>query len=117
MLNSEDPQALADFYGKVLEKEPGWEEGGFHGFDAGGFYIMVGPHDKVHGKAQNPERILFFFETEDVKGEFDRIKGLGGEVVAEPYKPGEEAGDMWLATLADPDGNYFQLASPMPDQA
>src|SRR5579884_452674 len=106
MLNSEDPQALADFYGKVLDKKPGWEDGGFHGFDAGGFYIMVGPHDKVHGKAQNPERILFFFETEDVKGEFERIKGLGAEVVAEPDKPGGGAGDeMWLATLADPDGN------------
>ena len=117
MLGSENPKELANFYAKVLEKEPGWSEGGFEGFDAGGMYLMIGPHDKVHGKSQNPERILFFFETEDVKGEFERIKGLGAEVIAEPYKPGEEAGDMWLATLADPDGNYFQLASPMPEQA
>ena len=116
MISSENPQALAEFYGKVLDKKPGWEEGGFSGFDAGGFYIMVGPHDKVHGKAQNPERILFFFETEDVQGEFERIKGLGAEVIAEPYHPGpSDEMEMWLATLADPDGNYFQLASPMPE--
>jgi hypothetical protein len=32
----------------------------------------------------------------------------------EPYQPGPAGGEMWLGTLADPDGNYFQLASPMP---
>ena len=33
-----------------------------------------------------------------------------------PAEPGPAGGEMWLATLADPDGNYFQLASPMPAQ-
>jgi len=34
--------------------------------------------------------------------------------VQEPYDPGDEAdGDMSIATFADPDGNYFQLVSPM----
>lgn len=117
MISSENPKALSEFYGKVLgHDKPMWAEGGFEGYEAGGCYLMVGPHDKVHGKAPNPERILFFFETEDVQGEFDRIKDLGAEVIAEPYHPGP-AEEMWLATLADPDGNYFQLASPMPDQA
>jgi predicted enzyme related to lactoylglutathione lyase len=48
-----------------------------------------------------------------VKGEFDRIKGLGAAVQQEPYQPGG-AEEMWIATFEDPDGNYFQLASPMP---
>jgi len=56
------------------------------------------------------------FETTDVKGEFDRLKALGATVQQEPYQPGPAGGEMWLATLADPDGNYFQLASPMPTQ-
>jgi predicted enzyme related to lactoylglutathione lyase len=47
-----------------------------------------------------------------VKGDFDRLKESGANVVAEPYRPDENA-DMWIATLADPDGNYFQLASVM----
>ena len=55
-----------------------------------------------------------FLETTDVKGEFDRIKGLGAEVSKEPY---EMQGGSWLATFADPDGNYFQLASPFNEPA
>ena len=78
---------------------------------AGSCFITIGQHDAVKGKSANPERIIFFFETEDVQGEFDRIAKLtGAAVVKEPYNPG---GDKFvLATLSDPDGNYFQLSSP-----
>ena len=51
------------------------------------------------------------FSTPDVNGEFERIKALGAEVVAEPYAPGGGPG-MQMCTFADPDGNYFQLATP-----
>lgn len=114
MLFSEDPKALSDFYKKVFQKDPEWEMEGYFGFGAGGTHLMVGPHDKVHGKNANPERIIINFETPDVKGEFARIKELGATVVAEPYHTGEEP-NMWIATLADPDGNFFQLGSPMED--
>jgi predicted enzyme related to lactoylglutathione lyase len=35
--------------------------------------------------------------------------------VQEPYRPDgmDDATQMWIATFADPDGNYFQLMSPM----
>ena len=36
----------------------------------------------------------------------------GATVVQEPYSPGEEM-DGLIATFTDPDGNYFQLMSPM----
>ncbi len=49
-----------------------------------------------------------------MRGEFERIKGLGAEVSHEPYQPAGEDMEMWLATFADPDGNLFQIASPMP---
>ena len=110
---SENPQILTEFYKKVLGREPKWTGGEFVGFMLCDGYLTIGPHDKVKGKSQNPDRIMFNFETEDVEGEFARIKGLGAEVIAEPYHPGEEP-DMWVATFADPDGNYFQLLSPMP---
>ena len=51
----------------------------------------------------------------DVQAEYERLRGLGVGVYKEPYRPAEAA-DLWLATLEDPDGNYFQLASPMPAQ-
>ena len=55
---------------------------------------------------------MFNFETDDVKGEFERIKGLGAISVAEPYIPSEDS-KMTMATLSDTDGNFFQLMTPM----
>ncbi len=88
------------------------DRGRFSGFKVGSGYVVVGPHSSVKGKNQTPERIMLNFETDDVKGEFERIKNLDAKVVAEPYQPTEEP-SMWIATLEDPDGNYFQLATPM----
>ena len=61
------------------------------------------------GNTKDPGRVMLNFETSQVKEEFERIKGLGGVVIKAPY----EMGGGWIATLADPDGNYFQLVSPM----
>lgn len=109
---SEDPKKLAEFYKKVFEKDPEWDDQGYTGFQVGAASITFGPHDKVKGRSANPERIMFNLETDDVKGEFERIKGLGAEVIADPYGPKEEPGGL-IATFADPDGNYFQLMTPM----
>ena len=108
---STDPKKLADFYKRIFQRDPDWSEGGYYGFAAGKGFITFGPHDKVHGKNLNPERIMFNLETKDVKGEFDRIRKLGATVVAEPYNPMEEP-KMLIATFADPDNNYFQLVTP-----
>ncbi len=108
---SDKPKQLADFYKKIFQKDPDTDVNNFYGFLVGKSYISFMTHDKVKGENKQPERIIFNFETDDVKGEFERIKKLGVKVVAEPYQP-EEAQDMWIATFADPDGNYFQLMSP-----
>ncbi len=108
---SENPKALSDFYGKVFGKVPDMVEGGYFGYLVGGTFLGIGPHDQVKGPNPAPERILVNFETTDVKKEFERIKGLGTRVVADPYRM-DEARDGLIATFADPDGNYFQLMSP-----
>lgn len=108
---SENPEKLAEFYKKVFQKDPDWEGDGYFGFSVGQGFLNIGPHDKVSGKSTNPERIMFNFETEDVKEEFERIKELGAKVIADPYSMGEEY-EGWIATFADPDNNYFQLMSP-----
>lgn len=116
LIFSENPKALADFYSKVFQKEPDWDNGNdYYGFMVGQGFISIGPHDKVSGKNPNPERLMFNFTTEAVEEDFERIKKLDAEVIAEPYQPAEES-DMRIATFADPDGNYFQLMTPMEEE-
>ena len=112
LLFSENPKKLIEFYQKVFAKDTEWSGGEFAGWKIGAGYLMIGPHSEVHGTSKEPARLIFNFETDDVEGEFERIKEIGAKVIAEPYHPSEAEG-MMLATLEDPDGNYFQLATPM----
>lgn len=111
LLFSEKPKSLAAFYGKLADTNPVMEGDGYTTYLYGSSAITIGPHDKVHGKNPNPERILINFETEDVEEEFERIKKIGAHVIQEPYSPMEGSG-MLIATFADPDGNYIQLVTP-----
>lgn len=112
MIGSSDPKKLSDFYEKVLEKKPDMVEDGWYGYSCGTCFLTIGAHDKVKGLSVNPERIIFNFETKEVKEEAARIKALGASVIAEPYSMGEGGKDVWIATFADPEGNYFQLMTP-----
>jgi predicted enzyme related to lactoylglutathione lyase len=112
MLGTEDSTKLADFYTKVFGT-PGWEQDDWYGYDVGGCNLMIGPHSEVNGSNQSPGRIIFNFEVENIQSEFVRIKNCGAKVIAEPYQPSmKDTPDTWLATFADTDGNYFQLATP-----
>ena len=111
LIGSEDPKRLADYFTKLFG-EPGWDDGGYTGWQVGTGWVTVGPHDQVKGKNTQPGRILWNIETPDVKGDFEKFKAAGATVVQEPYSPGEEMGGS-IATFSDPDDNYFQLMSPM----
>lgn len=112
MIGTEDVGKMADFYTKVLG-EPTWNMGGFYGWATDGANLMLGAHSEVKGESVNPQRMLMQFEASDVKAEFERIKECGASVVAEPYQPdSENSPNVWLATVADVDGNYIQLATP-----
>jgi predicted enzyme related to lactoylglutathione lyase len=115
MMGTMQPKEMAEFYEKVFDKAPEWNDGNWYGWQLGNTHFTLGEHSEMGGKAKDPGRIMFNLDTKDVKGEFERIKKAGAEVVKEPYKP-DEASDMWIATFADLDGNYFQLMSPWEDQ-
>jgi predicted enzyme related to lactoylglutathione lyase len=112
MIGTKQRKALAAFYEKVLGKpaEMVDAENGFFGWQVGSGYFSVLEHSEMGGKTKDPGRIMLNFETTEVKDEFERIKSLGATVIRAPY----EMGGGWVATLADPDGNYFQLVTPMP---
>jgi predicted enzyme related to lactoylglutathione lyase len=111
MIGTQQFDALVQFYENVIGKAPEMidREYGMAGWKVGDGYISVLKHSEIKGSAKEPGRVMLNFETKEVQKEFDRIKGLGGMVVRAPYEM--EGG--WIATLADPDGNYFQLITPM----
>jgi predicted enzyme related to lactoylglutathione lyase len=111
LISSENPVALIDFYTMVFKAGPSWSSGEFKGFKLGNGFIAIGPHDKVRGQNPAPEHVMFGVEADDVPSEFQRIKAANAKVVTEPYHPTPNS-DMWMATFADPDGNFFQLTSP-----
>jgi len=111
MIGSEDPARLVAYYSKLFGA-PTWEDGGYSGWLLGSSSIWVGPHSEVKGRNAHPGRLILNIETNDVKGDFARWQAAGAKVVREPYNF-EGAPESWIATLADPDDNYFQLTSPM----
>ena len=113
LIGSEDPQRLTEYYSRLFGK-PQWDEGGYTGWMIGSGGVSIGPHDQVKGRNTQPGRIIWNIESPDVKGDFERFKAAGATVVREPYSF-EGAPEAWIATFSDPDDNYFQLVSPMPD--
>jgi len=111
LIGSADPQRLTDYYTKLFGP-PGWNEGGYTGWQLGNGFVTVGPHDQVTGNNPEPGRLIWNLESPDVKADFERFKAAGATVIQEPYRPGAAEG-VWIATFADPDNNYFQLLSPM----
>jgi predicted enzyme related to lactoylglutathione lyase len=111
MICTKQSMALSAFYEKVLGRAADMveKENGFTGWQVGSTYLAVLTHSEKEGKTKDPGRVLLNFETAQVKEEFERIKAVGAVVIRAPY----QIGDGWLATLADPDGNYFQLVTPM----
>ena len=111
LIGSEDPQRLVDYYTRLFGA-PGFSDGGYTGWMIGSGFVTVGPHSEVKGRNPEPGRLIWNIETPNVKGEFERLVAAGATVVREPYGFEEQPGSQ-IATLSDPDGNYFQLLSPM----
>ena len=111
MIGTKQPLVLAAFYEKVLEKPADMvdPENGFWGWQVGNVFLGILEHSEMGGDTKDPGRVMINFETSQVKEEFERIKMAGGAVIKEPYG----VGDGLIATMADPDGNYFQLMNPM----
>lgn len=118
MIGSQKPKELAEFYEKVFEKKADWSDGDWYGFKVGDSsitFITIGPHSEVKDSALEPQRMFINYYTKDVEEEFKRVEKIEGvKVVKEPYSPDESK--MLIATLSDPDGNYFQLATPWQDK-
>ena len=89
LIGSQDPQRLADYYTKLFG-EPGWNEGGYVGWQIGSGSVTIGRHVEVQGKNAQPGRLIWNIETPDVKAEFDRLVAAGATVIQEPMTQARE---------------------------
>ncbi len=111
-MGAEDAKKLADFYTKAFGK-PKWAmPGDWYGWEIGDGNLFFGPHSEVKGKASEPQRIMISFEDKDVPARYEELITAGATEIAKPYHPDPENKEFWQATVADPEGNYLQLASP-----
>ena len=111
MIGTAQAEVLARFYEKVLGRPADMTDGGYYGWQVGNCFLTVGQHSEVHGQAKEPARMILNFETKDVRAEYERLKQAQVRVIKEPYQMEEGEGG-WIATLADPDGNFIQLMTP-----
>ena len=108
MIGTSQPRVLAEFYQKVFDRPADMIEGEWHMWQVGSSALSIGEHSEVKGQAKEPSRIILNLETKEVKAEFERLEKLNATIIKEPY----EMGGGWIATLADPDGNFIQLMTP-----
>src|SRR5258708_1191304 len=108
MIGSAQPQVLAEFYAKVFGSPADMTDGGYSMWQGSNCSLSVGEHSEVEGQGKEAGRIMVNVETKQVKEEFERLKSMSATVIKEPY----ELSGFWIATLADPDGNFIQLMNP-----
>ncbi|MEO6728848.1 MAG: VOC family protein [Candidatus Dojkabacteria bacterium] len=109
MIGTGNIQAMSDFYVKLLG-EPAMKDGGAYGWNFNGTWFTIMEHSEVKGESKEPARVLLNFESEDVKGDFEKAKGYGAKEIKAPYTM--EGMEGFMSTLADPDGNYIQINTP-----
>lgn len=110
LMGTDNAPALVDYYTRVFG-EPNMSDASYTTWLLGNGSLSIGPHSEVHGKSDQPGRLILNIESDDVKADFARMRDAGAVVIREPYNF-DEYPDYWIATLADPDGNYFQLVTP-----
>ncbi len=67
--------------------------------------LALGTHSEVHGRNADPARHMVGLLTDDVTADWQRLKAAGVEFIEDP----KDYGNLWLATLRDPEGNLVQL--------
>lgn len=109
-ITTDQADVLKTFYRDTLGL-PNQAEMGDGAFKAGPGTIFIDGHSLVHGKAQEPHRVLIDIFVEDVDAEHKALVDKGVPCIRDK---GEEAWGGLISTFVDPDGNYVQLLGMKP---
>ena len=103
---SEDLNKLLPFYRDVLGLAVRLQTPAFVVLgEAGAPALSLGTHSEVRGRNADPARHMVGLLTDDVTADSKRLRAAGVEFVEDP----KDYGNLWLATLKDPEGNLVQL--------
>jgi len=106
---SEDLNRLLPFYRDVLGLPVRIQTPAFVVFGAEGAPALgLGTHSEVRGRNADPPRHMVGLATDDITADWKRLKAAGVGFVEDP----KNYGNLWIATLTDPDGNLVQLFQP-----
>ena len=107
MVGTDQPEAMARFYGETLGLE---RMARFRDpvFAAAGGFIRILDHSQISGPTQEPARMQINLFVDDVGREFRRVTAADPSIrVQRP--PERESWGGEVTTLLDPDGNFVQL--------
>lgn len=107
MLGTDQPSALARFYGEVLGLRR-VERFADPVFEAAGGFIRILDHSEISGPTREPARAQINLFVDDVEAEFARVLAADASVAVHRAPERESWGGL-VATLRDPDGNFVQL--------
>ena len=103
---SENLNNLLPFYRDTLGLKPTIESERFVVFgDPNSPTLGLGSHSEVKGKNSDPARHMVGLMTDDIRGEYERLRAKGVEFIEEPT----DYDQLMIATLKDPEGNLVQL--------
>lgn len=112
-----DPLAEAtEWYSRVLDSAPYFNEPFYVGFNVGGFELGLVPAE--HGKTPGVRSVDAYWGVLDIQAAYDRLIAMGATSCEPPTNVG---GGIYTATVFDPWQNvlgiiynpHFQLAGPL----
>ena len=105
----EEKDRLVSFYRDLLQLPVMGDFEGFAVLGSPGETILVGAHSEVRGQNADRARHMVGLRSDNIEADFTRLRDAGVEVIEPPSLQGP---NLMVATLADPDGNIFQLLQP-----
>jgi predicted enzyme related to lactoylglutathione lyase len=92
-----------EWYAKVFETQPYFDEPFYVGFNIGGYELGLTPEEKPTAKGEN---VFSYWGVDNVQKTFNRLLDNGATKFEEPKDVG---GDIVVATVKDPWGNVIGI--------
>ncbi|WP_443938345.1 VOC family protein [Pedobacter sp. MW01-1-1] len=92
-----------EWYSKVFEIEPYFDEEFYVGYNVGGFELGLDPDDSVYSDGH---KAITYWGVDNIQEAFARFAELEVEVHQEPTNVG---GNIWLGSIWDPFNNVIGI--------